>query len=80
MANDRLLEKIREIYTEFEGKYGSPRIYQELAACRKSSLQAVNSRHNHEINNQEPPKTGGCNHQNRPFDRLFPFVFIQQTG
>ncbi len=30
MANDMLLEKIREIYTEFEGKYGSPRIYQEL--------------------------------------------------
>ena len=30
MANDKLTEKIKEIYVEFEGKYGSPRIYQEL--------------------------------------------------
>ena len=30
MANDKLTEKIKEIHAEFEGKYGSPRIYQEL--------------------------------------------------
>ena len=30
MANDKITEKIKEILAEFEGKYGSPRIYQEL--------------------------------------------------
>ncbi len=30
MANNILVEKIKEIHAEFEGKYGSPRIYQEL--------------------------------------------------
>lgn len=30
MANDKLIEKIKEIHAELEGKYGSPRIYQEL--------------------------------------------------
>lgn len=30
MANEKLTEKIEEIHAEFEGKYGSPRIYQEL--------------------------------------------------
>lgn len=32
MANDRLLAKIKQLHVEFEGKYGSPRIYQELQA------------------------------------------------
>ena len=32
MANDRLIEEIKEIHAEFKGKYGSPRIYQELQA------------------------------------------------
>ena len=32
MANNRLVEEIKEIHTEFKGKYGSPRIYQELQA------------------------------------------------
>lgn len=30
MANNTLVEKIKEIHAEFEGKYGSPRIYREL--------------------------------------------------
>jgi len=42
MANDRLIEKIKEIHAEFEGKYGSPRIYQELRdkkiACSKNRV------------------------------------------
>ena len=36
MANDKLTEKIKEIHAEFEGKYGSPRIYQELQARKFS--------------------------------------------
>lgn len=32
MANEKLVETIKEIHVEFQGKYGSPRIYQELQA------------------------------------------------
>jgi putative transposase len=57
MANDRLIEKIKDIHAEFEGKYGSPRIYQELQekniSCsenrvarlmRKNGIQAKHKR------------------------------------
>ncbi|MCP4417301.1 MAG: transposase [Chloroflexi bacterium] len=36
MANGKLTEKIKEIHAEFEGKYGSPRICQELQARKFS--------------------------------------------
>ena len=35
MANEKLVEQIREIHVEFKGKYGSPRIHQELRDEKK---------------------------------------------
>ena len=35
MANEKLVEQIEEIHAEFKGKYGSPRIHQELQEERK---------------------------------------------
>ncbi|MCP4403006.1 MAG: IS3 family transposase, partial [bacterium] len=35
MANEKLVEQIREIHAEFKGKYGSPRIHQELRDEKK---------------------------------------------
>ena len=35
MANEKLVEQIKEIHAEFKGKYGSPRIHQELQEERK---------------------------------------------
>jgi putative transposase len=35
MANEKLVEQIREIHAEFRGKYGSPRIHQELRDEKK---------------------------------------------
>jgi len=35
MANEKLVEQIKEIHAEFEGKYGSPRIHQELRKEKK---------------------------------------------
>ncbi len=43
MANEKLVEQIKEIHAEFKGKYGSPRIHQELRdekkiLCRKNRV------------------------------------------
>ena len=35
MANEKLVKQIKEVYVEFEGKYGSPRIHQELREEKK---------------------------------------------
>ncbi len=35
MANEKLVEQIKEVHAEFKGKYGSPRIHQELQEERE---------------------------------------------
>ena len=81
MANDRLTEEIKEIHAEFEGKYGSPRIYQELQAkkiscsenrvarlMRKIGLRAKHKRPFRVTTKANPAHLVAPNLLNREFD------------
>jgi putative transposase len=80
MANNTLVEKIKEIHAEFEGKYGSPRIYQELRgkkiACsenrvarlmRENGIQAKHKRRFRVTTKANPAHPVAPNLLNREF-------------
>jgi putative transposase len=80
MANDRMLAEIKEIHIEFEGNYGSPRIYQELQArnfscsenrvarlMRKNGIQAKHKRRFRVTTKANPTHPVAPNLLNRDF-------------
>ena len=81
MANEKLLEKIKEIHAELKGKYGSPRMHQELREekkilcsenrvarlMRKNGIQAVHKRRFKRTTRANPAHPVAPNLLNRDF-------------